>query len=132
MIKTCVVCGGEFEARTCAKVCSAKCRTEKDRINHKRTRDDMREHHPERYAVFMARSRINTKRWQAKNPEKVKASMASWKKRNPSKNAANARAYAHCHRDAVLKRAAERNARRAAAERALRELESQLAEMIPS
>lgn len=74
MLKECVVCGAQFDARGTAITCGSKCRLERDRL----TRKAYREAHPE-----MVRG-INRK-WYYSNPDKAKASRRKWEEENPDR-----------------------------------------------
>jgi len=61
MIKACEICGAAFEARGSAKVCSDKCRREKERERKRRYREENREKEAKRH-----------RRYYEENPEKVR------------------------------------------------------------
>lgn len=136
MIKTCVVCGGEFQAtgRNALRrlTCSAKCNdarrkaqrltwfyenAEAERAKARKWKRDNKDH-----------CREITKRWRARNPDKVKECDA----RRYLKHGEKRRAYDLLRNQTEHRKAQrrERNTRISAKIRALEQIESKLAQLI--
>jgi hypothetical protein len=93
MIKTCVVCGKEFESR--GKVCSEPCRKEKQR---RLSRESARR----RYAVNGEKRRAEAREWKAKNRERVAEYLRQWREENRERIAASKREWYRNNRERAL------------------------------
>jgi hypothetical protein len=79
MIRTCVQCGREFEAKRSELLCSDECRRERQKARAKG-----------HYAKNRESAKSRTKAWRKANPERFRAQCEAWRKANRARlNAEN-------------------------------------------